>query len=88
MRTILRSWISIAIVVVTGAPVASGPETVARVSVVFVTPEGFTDAMHSKTERRSPVLLLQRQCFIFDTAAQSKRLKVKITDVNLAAREA
>jgi Protein of unknown function (DUF3016) len=89
MRTILRSWILIATIVVTDAPAAaSEPETLARVSVVFVKPEGCTDAGYSKTERNLPAILLQLQRFIFDTAArhlpESMRLEVKITDIDLA----
>jgi hypothetical protein len=89
MRTILRSWILIATIVVTEAPAAaSEPETLARVSVVFFKPEGFTDAGYSKTERTSPAILLQLQRFILKTAAgylpESMRLEVKITDIDLA----
>ena len=89
MRTILRSSILIATIVVTDVPAAaSEPETLARVSVVFVKPEGFTDVRYSKTERNSPAILLQLQRFILDTAArylpESMRLEVKITDIDLA----
>jgi hypothetical protein len=89
MRTILRRWILMATIVVTGAlAAASEPETPARVSVVFVKPEGFTDAGYSKTERSSPAILLQLQRFILDTAArylpESMRLEVKIIDIDLA----
>jgi hypothetical protein len=89
MRTILRRWILMATIVVTGAlAAASEPETPARVSVVFVKPEGFTDAGYSKTERSSPAILLQLQRFILDTAArylpESISLEVKITDIDLA----
>ncbi len=61
---------------------------VARVSVVFVKPESFTDAGYSKTERSSPAILLQLQRFLVDTGArwlpESMRLEIKITDVDLA----
>lgn len=60
----------------------------ARVSVVFVKPESFTDAGYSKTERSSPAILLQLQRFLIDTGApwlpESMRLEIKITDVDLA----
>jgi hypothetical protein len=85
----LRRWILMATIVVTGAlAAASEPETPARVSVVFVKPEGFTDAGYSKTERSSPAILLQLQRFIAATGArylpESMRLEVKITDIDLA----
>ena len=88
MRTGLRSWVLMMIVVIGAQAAASEPETLARVSVVFVKPEGFTDAGYSKTERSSPAILLQLQRFIVDTGAQylpgSMRLEVKITDIDLA----
>jgi hypothetical protein len=89
MRTILRSWILIPTIVVNRAAAAAPePENPARVSVVFVKAEGFTDAGYSKTERSSPAILLQLQRFILDTAArylpESISLEVKITDIDLA----
>lgn len=89
MRTILRSWFLTAMIVAAGAPAAaSEPETPARVSVVFVKPEGFTDAGYAKTERSSPAILLQLQRFIADTGTrylpESMRLEIKITDIDLA----
>jgi hypothetical protein len=89
MRTILPSWFLTAMIVAAGAPAAAlEPAIPARVSVVFVKPEGFTDAGYSKTERSSPAILLQLQRFIADTGArylpESMRLEVKITDIDLA----
>ena len=89
MRTILRSWFLAAMIVAAGAPAAaSEPETPARVSVVFVKPEGFTDAGYAKTERSSPAILVQLQRFIADTGTrylpESMRLEIKITDIDLA----
>jgi hypothetical protein len=59
-----------------------------RLSVVFVKPEGFTDAGYSKTSRSSPAILLQLQRFIVDTATsqlpEPLRLEIKVTDVDLA----
>ena len=89
MRTILRSWFLTAMIVAAGAPAAaSEPETPARVSIVFVKPEGFTDAGYAKSERSSPAILLRLQRFIADTGArylpESMRLEIKITDIDLA----
>ena len=71
MTTILRGWFLTAMIAVIGAQAAaSEPETPARVSVVFVKPEVFTDAGYSKTERSSPAILLQLQRFIADTGAR------------------
>jgi Protein of unknown function (DUF3016) len=89
MRTILLSWFLTAMIVAAGVPAAaSEPETPARVSVVFVKPEGFTDAGYAKTERSSPAILLRLQRFIADTGArylpESMRLEIKITDIDLA----
>ena len=89
MTTILRGWFLTAMIAVIGAQAAaSEPETPARVSVVFVKPEVFTDAGYSKTERGSPAILMQLQRFIADTGArylpESMRLEIKITDIDLA----
>jgi hypothetical protein len=89
MRTVLRSWLLTTMIVVIGVQAgASEPETSARVSVVFVKPEIFTDAGYSKTERSSPAILLQLQRFIVETGSRympdSMRLEVKITDIDLA----
>jgi len=60
----------------------------ARVSVVFVDPEKFTDMRYSEAERYSPTIQLQLQGFIVETGAallaESLRLEIKITDVDLA----
>lgn len=89
MTTTLHSWFLTAMIVVIAAQAAaSEPETPARVSVVFVKPEVFTDAGYSKTERSSPAILLQLQRFIADTGTrylpESMRLEIKITDIDLA----
>jgi hypothetical protein len=72
-----------------GAPAAQADQDgTGRVSVVFVKPEGFTDAGYSKTERSSPAILLQLQRFIVETATsqlpEPLRLEIKVTDVDLA----
>ncbi|HEY7555709.1 MAG TPA: DUF3016 domain-containing protein [Candidatus Binatia bacterium] len=60
----------------------------ARVSVVFVEPDKFTDVRYSETERSSRALLLQLQRFIMDSAArflpEALRMEIKITDIDMA----
>jgi DUF3016 family protein len=92
MATCSRVRVLATMIVFTGvlgaAAVRAEPEGSARVSVVFVKPEAFTDAGYSKTERSSPAILLQLQRFIVDTGARhlpdSMRLEVKIIDIDLA----
>jgi hypothetical protein len=83
----------LALVIMLASPVhASAAQTeqdgTGPVSVVFVKPEGFTDAGYSKSERSSPASLLQLQRFIVETATrllpEPLRLEIKVTDVDLA----
>ena len=61
--------------------VQAASDPVSRVSVIFVTPENFTDAGYSKTERSSPAILLKLQRFIVETATRQLpdplRLEIK-----------
>jgi hypothetical protein len=90
MRSCIRALtIMIAVMGMLGAAAAQAePESAARISVVFVKPETFTDAGYSKIDRSSRAILLQLQRFILDAGArelpESLRLEVKITDIDLA----
>ncbi len=69
-------------------PVHAASDAPARVSVVFVEPDKFTDVRYSEGERSSRALLLQLQRFIVDSAArylpEAMRLEIKITDIDMA----
>ena len=69
-------------------PNSAAADATARVSVVFVDPEKFTDMRYSEAERYSPAILLQLQRYIVETAADALpeplRLEIRITDVDLA----
>jgi hypothetical protein len=72
------------------APVSvhAAADTPARVSVVFVQPDKFTDLRYSEAERSSRALLLQLQRFIVESAPRylpdAMRLEIKITDIDMA----
>jgi hypothetical protein len=92
MAMLIRAW-GLAAVIMLGGPVAASAaqaeqDEAGRVSLVFVKPEGFTDAGYSKTERSSPAILVQLQRFIVETVTsqlpEPLRLEIKITDVDLA----
>ena len=69
-------------------PSSAAADAAARVSVVFVDPEKFTDMRYSEAERYSPAILLQLQRFIVETGAdslpESLRLEIRITDIDMA----
>jgi hypothetical protein len=68
MAMLISTWSLTLVIMFAGLVDASAAEAeqdeTGRVSVVFVKPEGFTDAGYSKTERSSPAILLQLQRFI------------------------
>jgi hypothetical protein len=92
MAMLIRTWGLALVIILVGRVDASAAQAEhdgrGRVSVVFVKPEGFTDAGYSKTERSSPAILLQLQRFIVETATsrlpEPLRLEIKVTDVDLA----
>ena len=69
-------------------PSSAAADAAARVSVVFIEPEKFTDMRYSEAERYSPAILLQLQRFIVETGAASLpeplRLEIRITDIDMA----
>jgi hypothetical protein len=92
MAMLISTW-GLALVIILAGPVAASAaqteqDGTGRVSVIFVKPEGFTDAGYSKIERSSPGILLQLQRFIVETATgqlpEPLRLEIKVTDVDLA----
>ena len=69
-------------------PSSAAADAAARVSVVFIEPEKFTDMRYSEAERYSAAIPRQLQRFIVETGAASLpeplRLEIRITDIDMA----
>ncbi len=69
-------------------PSSAAAYAAARVSVVFIEPEKFTDMRYSEGEHYSPAIQLQLQSFIVETGAallaEPLRLEIRVTDVDMA----